>query len=176
MADPTGTVGQTSGPPPDLVLAVRGGPEFVHRLQQLADAADRLDQTAAKAGFGDDVAGALRQAEARLADAEAQQERARKALDDANAKAKEIRDKANQQASDVSKLALANSVRTEAEADGVRKDADAYAKRVRDEADAIIRADVVRREAEAKGRDIDSRLNRLNASLRAIRREWESRA
>jgi hypothetical protein len=41
--------------------------------------------------------------------------------------------------------------------------------------DAIVRADAARREAEAKGREIDGKLSRLNASLREIRREWESR-
>jgi hypothetical protein len=54
----------------------------------------------------------------------------------------------------------------------MRKDAEAYAKRV----DTTIRADAARREAEAKEREIDGKLAKLNASLREIRREWESRA
>jgi F0F1-type ATP synthase membrane subunit b/b' len=175
MADPTGTVGAPhTDKESDLALVATGGPKFMARLQQLREAIDRLDQTSAKAGFGDDVEGALRQAEAKLADAEVRNQKAQKALADAQSRAATIIDQANTEASATVEAALAAGARAQAEADQRCKDAAAYAKRVRDEADTIIRADVARREAEAKGREIDGKLAKLNASLREIRREWES--
>jgi F0F1-type ATP synthase membrane subunit b/b' len=156
-------------------LVAIGGPKFMARLQQLREATDRLDQTAAKAGIGNNIEVSLRQAEARLADAESRNRDAVAALAAAQSRAATIVEQASKKASATVEAALAAAAKAEAEADQMRKDAGAYAKRVRDEADTIISADVARREAEAKGREIDSRLNKLNAELRVIRREWESR-
>jgi hypothetical protein len=169
MTDPTGTVGAPhTDKESDLALVAIGGPKFMARLQQLREATDRLDQTAA--GIGDDIEGALRQAEAKLADAEVRNQKAQKALVAAQSRAAAIIEQANKDASATVEVAQAAAAKAEAEADQMRKDAEAYAKRV----DAIIRADAARREAEAKGREIDGKLSRLNASLREIRREWES--
>jgi F0F1-type ATP synthase membrane subunit b/b' len=176
MADPTGTVGAPhTADNSDLALVTVGGPKFMARLQQIADATNRLEQAAAKMRIGDNVEVSLQQAEAKLADAEAQNQKAWKALADAQSRAATIVEQASKKASATVEAALAAGARAQAEADQRCKDAAAYAKRVRDEADTIIRADAARREAEAKGREIDSRLNRLNVSLREIRREWESR-
>jgi hypothetical protein len=173
MADPTGTVGAPyTGRDSDLALAATGGPKFVARLQQLREATDRLDQTAAKAGIGNNIEGALRQAEAKLADAEVQNRDAAAALAAAQSQAVTIIERANKEASAAIEAALAATAKAEAEADQMHKDAAAYATKTKGGADAVRQAVEAQRAAEARGRDIDSRLNRLNASLRAIRAEW----
>jgi F0F1-type ATP synthase membrane subunit b/b' len=176
MADPTGTIGlrpeTQSDVARDLALAASGGPKFVQRLQELGDDASRLEEAAAKVGIGDDIEGALRQAKAKLADAEVRNQKAAAALAAAQSRAAAIIEQAGKEASATVEAAQAVTAKAEAEADQMRKTADAYAKRVRDEADTIIRADAARREAEAKGREIDGKLSRLNAELLAIRREW----
>jgi hypothetical protein len=177
MADPTGTVGAPhTGKDNDLMLATRGGAAFTARLRQLGDAAGRLEQTAAKAGIGNNIEVALQQAEAKLADAEVQNQKAQKALAAAQSRAAAIIEQANTEASATVEAALAAGARAQAEADQRCKDAAAYAKRTRDEADAARRAVEAQRAAEERGREVDGKLAKLNASLREIRREWEGRA
>jgi colicin import membrane protein len=177
MADPTGTVGAPhTGRDSDMALAVTGGPRFMARLQQLADEAGRLEQAAAKMRIGDNVEVALQRAEAELTDAEAQNRKAQKALAAAQEKAKAIVAQANTEASAVVEAALAATAKAEAEADKTRQDAGAFAAKMKADADAVVRAREAQRAAEARGRETDGKLARLNAELRAIRREWESRA
>jgi chromosome segregation ATPase len=172
--DPTGTVGAPhTDKGSDLALVATGGLKFMARLRQLADEADRLE-AAAKVAIGDDIEGALRQAEAKLADAETRSWDAAAALVAAQSRAAAIIEQANKDALATVETAQAAAAKVEAEGDRIRKTANAYAQRMRDEADTIIRADAARREAEAKGREIDGKLAKLNASLREIRREWES--
>ena len=62
MADPTGTAGaagaiQQSG----FDVAVKGGPKFMARLEQLADAADRHDQAFARLEIGRKRGGGVQQ-------------------------------------------------------------------------------------------------------------------
>jgi hypothetical protein len=173
MADPTGTVGALhTDKESDLALVATGGPKFVARLQQLADATNRLEQTAAKAGIGNNIEGALRQAEAKLADAEAQNQKAHKALAAAQSRAAATIEQADKDASVMVEAALVAAAKVEAEADQMRKTADAYAKRTRDEIDAVERSIVIEREAKAKLAVTEDKIRRFDAELRAIIREW----
>jgi hypothetical protein len=173
MADPTGTVGAPhTGRDSDMALAVTGGSKFIARLQQLADEAGRLEQAAAKMRIGDNVEVSLRQAEAELADALHQQERAQKALAAAQSRAAAIIEQANKDASATVEAALAAAAKAESEADKTRQDAGAFAAKMKADADAVVRAREAQRAAEARGRETDRKLARLNAELLAIRREW----
>jgi chromosome segregation ATPase len=96
MADPTGTAGaagaiQQSG----FDVAVKGGPKFMARLEQLADAADRHDAAFAKLEIGENALAAFNQAQHKLAEAEhklaeasALRNQAAKTLNEAQANAK----------------------------------------------------------------------------------------
>jgi hypothetical protein len=197
MADPTGTAGLRSGGiDSDLALATHGGVGFMARLQQLGDATDRLEKAAAVARLTDTIQASLQQAEAKLADAEQQNQNARRMVQEATMRAKGIVDSASKQASETSKTALGVKVRAESDADQVRRAADDYAKKMRDEADAV-RADIKTRVdaaraaqgkaieelanakaatdkanqaaslAEAKARELQAKIERLQAAIRA---------
>jgi chromosome segregation ATPase len=169
MADPTGTAGLRPETQSDLALATRGGAGFMQRLQQLGDAADRLEQAAAKVRLTDTIQSSLQQAEAKLADAEQQNQNARRMVQEATMRAKGIVDSASKQASETSKTALGVKVRAEADADVVRKNADDYAKKMRDEADAA-RADIKTRvdaARAAQGKAIEELANAKAATDKA---------
>ena len=87
MRDPIGTIGVTATQDSDVTLATKGGPKFMARLQQLADATDRHDQALARLNVGKDIETSLNEAKAKLADAEAARNQAAKTLADAKAKA-----------------------------------------------------------------------------------------
>jgi hypothetical protein len=68
MVDPTGTAGVIKEN--SLDLAVKGGPKFMERLEQLADASDRHEQTLAQLEIGQSAVAAFNQAQCKLAEAE----------------------------------------------------------------------------------------------------------
>jgi Spy/CpxP family protein refolding chaperone len=92
--DPTGTVGAVAENV--FALAVKGGPRFMQRLQQLSDATDRHDQALAKLRLGQDVETALKDAEDKRSAAAAALTQAAKVLADAETKAKAQIAKADQ--------------------------------------------------------------------------------
>lgn len=198
--DPTGTVGAVTrhgSGDDDFTVVARGGQNFLARMQKLVELRDDQESSYAKLQIGRDAAAALSAAQAKLADAEEQNQKARAALADAQAKAKDIVDKATQQAADTVKSAQEAKQKVETEAQQVRKDADAYAAKVRADVDKA-REDTIERgnqakaaetaaikakgdyddaakkaalsasQADARAKDLQSRLDRLNAAIRDV--------
>jgi hypothetical protein len=93
MVDPMGTAG---GAKENILdVATKGGPKFMERLEQLADASDRHEQTLAQLEIGQSAVAAFNQAQCKLAEAEhsrklaeAERNQAAKTLADAKANSK----------------------------------------------------------------------------------------
>jgi chromosome segregation ATPase len=121
MVDPTGTAGlprrgADAAPETDLGLAVMGGPKFLDRLKQLADASDRHEHAFAMLKLGEDILAQRADAQQKLAAADAKRAEAQAVLDKANADADALMVKAGQ----------------------VKKDADSYASDKQCNADAVL--------------------------------------
>ncbi len=140
MADPVGTVGAAKGMDSDLVLATRGGAGFMARLQQLGDAADRLEQAAARARIGDNIQGALAQAEGKLKAASDTQASAEAVLDDARSKAAETLKRASDAAKAADETVQKLKAKAETDAADVKAKAVAYAKKKKDDVDEALAA------------------------------------
>jgi hypothetical protein len=164
MADPTGTVGQTSGPASDLALATSGGPKFMERLQQLAAAADRLELAFAQFGFGQGAEAAVREATEQLDAANSDRAAAVVALADAK------RDAAKTLADAATERAVARELRRTAEEQlSSVQDKEQQAIAAADAArQAGAKAAVAQRKAEAKEKELTGKLRRLQDELRAV--------
>jgi hypothetical protein len=168
--DPTGTVGKSSSANPrdpaldDLSLAYRGGPGFTERLTQLGAARDAHDKAFAQLSLGKDVLAVRAAAQTKLneasqtqAQASAMLAEATKIKADAEAYAADTRAEAKK----VKEEALAfqtevNRVLTDA---GVQRDRHLQAAKAADAAKAA---------AEAQQIVLQTKLERLQAGLRAI--------
>jgi hypothetical protein len=165
MADPTGTAGaagaiQQSG----FDVAVKGGPKFMARLEQLADATDRHDAAFAKLEIGENALAAFNQAqeklaeaEHKLAEAEALRNQAAKTLAEANAKSKA-------QAVEGDRI-IASAYAMQRQAD---KRLEHVETRERAAAEAIARAERAQAEANRVHEDLKGRTDRLLTSMREI--------
>jgi uncharacterized phage infection (PIP) family protein YhgE len=142
MTDPIGTVGMPrsgtpAAPESDLGLAVMGGPKFLDRLKQLAEASDRHEHAFAMLKLGEDILAHRAEAQQKLADAEAKHTEAQTVLEKAKADADALMAKASQ----VKKDADAYAAGAKANADGMttaaKEELDA-AERKRAEAEALL--------------------------------------
>jgi chromosome segregation ATPase len=125
MPDPMGTVGAPRvAPESDLSIASRGGPKFMDRISQLAEASDRHEQALANLKLGQDVIAAHAEARRKLADADAKLAEAEKVIAqaeqakrDADAYAADARSKADALVNAAKdKLVAAEGKQSEAEA------------------------------------------------------------
>jgi hypothetical protein len=155
--DPTGTVGKVAESAPDLALALRGGPKFIARLQQLADARDEHDAALARLNLGREVEPAA--SEARALRADARNDRTAAATELANAK---------REAADI--LAVAD--RERASAQELRRNAEEQL-RAATEADHAARqtaakAEAAQRQAAAVEKKFNDKITRLKAELAQV--------
>jgi hypothetical protein len=148
MPDPTGSIG--ARPDLDFGLLLKGGTDFVARLQQLADARDQHDAALAQLKLGQDVAAALDAAQGRLADASRMQAAATKTLADAKRDAAAIR---------------ADADRLRAVQEKLLRDTEEKNRQV---IQAAARTDAAWQNADAKQKELDDKLGQLRAALRAI--------
>jgi hypothetical protein len=146
-ADPTGTSGAVKENILDVATA--GGPKFMARLEQLADATDKHEQALVQLGIGhsalaafNQAQGKLAEAEHKLAEADAMRSQAAKTLAnaDAESKAKAVEGDrivasayAQQRAVDKRLEHVEGRERAAAEAIAKAERAQAEANRVRDE-------------------------------------------
>jgi hypothetical protein len=156
-ADPTGTSGLAGAQQPDLALVAKGGPKFMARLEQLADATDRHDAAFAKLEIGENAVAAFNKAQQKLAEAEALRTEAEALRNQAARAVAEA--KANSKAAAVSadQIIAAANVRQRA-ADHRMKEAE-----VREQAAiaAIAKAEHSHAEAERVREDLKGRTDRL---------------
>jgi hypothetical protein len=162
MLDPTGTAGAIKENILDVATA--GGPKFMARLEQLADATDRHDAAFAKLEIGENALAAFNQAQHKLAEAEhklaeadALRNQAAKTLNEAQANAKAA---AKAQAVEADRI-----VAMQRQVDKHLKLAEA-----REQAATAAVAKAERAEAEAnrlRG-DLQGRTDRLLTSMREI--------
>jgi hypothetical protein len=165
MADPTGTAGaagaiQQSG----FDVAVKGGPKFMARLEQLADATDRHDAAFAKLEIGENALAAFNQAQQKLAEAEhklaeadALRAQAAKTLAEAQANAKAA---AKAQAVEADQM-----VAKQRQVDKHLKQAEA---REQAAIEAIAKAERAQADATRLREDLQGRTDSLLASMREI--------
>ena len=196
MADPIGTVGK--GPPPDdLSLIYQGGENFMARMAAL-DAKRREHEVAfLNLKIGSDAKAALKGAQECLEEAERNrtatakiladaQEKARKELEDASkeaqrvaAAAMDLRKKADEECAALRRNAEEYVAKTKTNADEVLKAARsklATAQRAQAEANAAMTeavsirsaAETANRDADAKVKAFQNKVNKLNAALRAV--------
>jgi hypothetical protein len=162
MADPMGTAGAVKEN--ILDVATKGGPKFMTRLQQLADATDRHEEAYEKLGIGQSALASFNRAQEKLAEAEA------------------LRTEADAMRSQAAKTLANADAESKAKAvEGDRIVASAYAQqravdkrmehvetRERAAAEAIAKAERARAEAERVRGDLKGRTDTLVASLREI--------
>jgi hypothetical protein len=172
MADPTGTSGLSAAQQSDLALATQGGPKFMARLQQLADATDAHEQAFAKARVGNDIAAALEHAQGTLAIAKTAEMQARQKLADAHDKAMRIIAESEARADE-------NDITTQKQlgvytqtATKIKADADEYAMRVRAEADQLLANanDLLRR-----AKDVQNKADAAAAAAKAAHKDANDR-
>jgi chromosome segregation ATPase len=164
-ADPTGTVGLPANEPtPDLALVSRGGPKFMQRLQQLADATDRHERALADLALGREVSVALKEATSEREAAKADRAAAAAELTTAQREAADIRADAERQRA-AAKAELADAQRA---AEGIREK-----ERRAAEADAAARAAgakaaVAQRAAEDMKKKFTDKIDRLKDALSRV--------
>jgi DNA repair exonuclease SbcCD ATPase subunit len=162
MVDPTGTAGVIKES--SLDLAVKGGPKFMARLQQLGDAADRHDAAYAKLGIGDSAVSVfnnaqqkLAEAERKVAEADALRAQAAKTLSEAQANAKA---NAKAQAVEADKIvALQRQVEKHLKQAEAREQA---------ATEAIAKAERAQADATRLREDLQGKTDSLLASMREI--------
>jgi hypothetical protein len=163
-ADPTGTSGLAGAQQPDLALVAKGGPKFMVRLQQLADATDRHDAAFAKLEIGENALAAFNQAQHKLAEAEhklaeadALRAQAAKTLSEAQANAKA---NAKAQAVEADKIvALQRQVEKHLKQAEAREQA---------ATEAIAKAERAQADATRLREDLQGKTDSLLASMREI--------
>ena len=186
MADPVGTVGGARQAETDFGLVLKGGPDLGARLQQLADARTAHDAAFERLSLGKSAQAALDAANHKLSDAEQLNRLARATVEEARSTAKDIVEKASKQASEVSKASLAAKVKAEADANVLLKDAEGYAKRVRDEADAgkaemdkrmadVTAAEERAKAAEAAARTAANKSSKATAAANALSKDLQAK-
>jgi hypothetical protein len=157
MADPTGTVGKVAESAPDLALALRGGPKFIARLQQLADARDEHDAALVRLNLGREVEPAVAEARSQLADARNDRTAAATELAHAKREAAAI---------------LADAARERTTAQELRRNAEEQL-RAATEADhatrqAAAKAAAAQRQAEAAEKKFNDKIARLKHELAQV--------
>jgi chromosome segregation ATPase len=162
MADPTGTSGAIKEN--SLDAAAKGGPKFMARLQQLADATDRHEEALAQLQIGQSALAAFNQAQGKLAEAEhklaeadAMRSQAAKTLNEAQAAAKAA---AKAQAAESDKI-----VAMQRQVDKHLKQAEA---REQTATEAIAKAERAEEEANRLRDDLQGRIDNLRTSMREI--------
>jgi hypothetical protein len=162
MVDPTGTAGIIKEN--SLDLAVKGGPKFMARLEQLADATDKHDAAFEKLGIGQSALAAFNNAQQKLAEAEAlrteadaMRSQAAKTLANADADAKASA-KAQAVASD---KAIALQIQVE-------KRLELAVARERAAAEAIAKAERARAEAERTREVLQGKTDKLLREIAAV--------
>jgi chromosome segregation ATPase len=155
MADPTGTVGASKEN--SLDVATRGGPKFMARLEQLAEATDKYEAAFANLRIGQDAQAALAQAQQKLAEADALRTKAAKTLAEAEHKLADAAANAKAQAAEADRIV--------ANANVVQRTADKRLKQVeaREQAatEAIAKAERAEAGANQVREDLQGRTDRL---------------
>jgi hypothetical protein len=164
MTDPTGTSGLAGAQQPDLALVTKGGPRFMDRLQQLADATDRHEEALAQLDIGSSAVAAFNRSQQKLAEAE------RKV-----AEADALRTQAAKTLAEAQADARANAKANAVEADKIvamQRQVDKHLKqaeaREQTATEAIARAERAQAEAIRVREDFNGRVDRLQTSLREI--------
>jgi hypothetical protein len=162
MADPVGTVGAVKEN--SLDVATKGGPKFMARLEQLADATDRHDAAFARLEIGQNALAAFNQsqqklaeAEHKLAEADALRNQAARTLTEAQANAKAA---AKAQAVEADQI-----VAKQRQVDKHLKQAEA---REQAAIEAIARAERAQAKANRVHEDLKGRADQLLTSMREI--------
>jgi chromosome segregation ATPase len=155
MADPTATVGASKEN--SLDVATRGGPKFMARLEQLAEATDKYEAAFANLRIGQDAQAALAQAQQKLAEADALRTKAAKTLAEAEHKLADAAANAKAQAAEADRIV--------ANANVVQRTADKRLKQVeaREQAatEAIAKAERAEAGANQVREDLQGRTDRL---------------
>jgi hypothetical protein len=162
MVDPMGTAG---GAKENILdVATKGGPKFMARLQQLADATDRHEEALARLQIGESALAAFNRAQQKLAEAEALRteadalrNQAAKTLTEAQASAKAA---AKAQAVEADQI-----VAKQRQVDKHLKQAEA---REQAATEAIARAERAQAEANRVRDELHGRTDRLLTSMREI--------
>jgi hypothetical protein len=162
MPDPMGTAGAVKEN--ILDVATKGGPKFMARLEQLADATDKHDAAFDRLGIGESAVaafnkaqGKLAEAEHKLAEADAMRSQAAKTLANADADAKASA-KAQAVASD---KAIALQIQVE-------KRLELAVARERAAAEAIAKAERARAEAERTREVLQGKTDKLLREIAAV--------
>jgi hypothetical protein len=157
MADPMGTVGRPTESAPDLALALRGGPKFIARLQQLADATDRHERALIQLNLGRDAEAALKEAAAQLEAAKRDRAAAAAELVNAQRAASDIR------ADAATERAVARDLHRAAEArlNGAQD-------KERQAIEAGEAAEAARLKAEAAEKKFNDKISRLKSELAKV--------
>jgi polyribonucleotide nucleotidyltransferase len=162
MVDPTGTAGVIKEN--SLDLAVKGGPKFMERLEQLADASDRHEQTLAQLEIGQSAVAAFNEAQCKLAEAEHKV-----------AEADALRNQAAKTLNEAQTEAKANAKAQAVEADQMvakQRQVDKHLKQAeaREQAaiEAIAKAERAQADATRLREDLQGRTDSLLASMREI--------
>jgi hypothetical protein len=162
MADPVGTVGASKENILDVATA--GGPKFMARLEQLADATDKHEQAFEQLEIGRSALAAFNQsqqklaeAEHKLAEADAMRSQAAKTLAEAQANAKAAAVEADKIVADA--YALQEKAAKHLEHVEVRE---------QDAAKAIAEAERAQADANRVRDELHGRTDRLLSSMREI--------
>jgi hypothetical protein len=162
MADPVGTAGAIKENILDVATA--GGPKFMARLQQLADATDKHDQAFARLEIGESAVAAFNNAQQKLAEAE------RKV-----AEAHALRTQAAKTLAEAQADARANAKANAVEADKIvamQRQVDKHLKqaeaREQTATEAIAKAERAQADATRLREDLQGRTDSLLASMREI--------
>jgi hypothetical protein len=164
MTDPTGTTGLPVAPPSDLALAYQGGSKFMERLEQIAAASDRHEQTLAQLEIGQSAVAAFNEAQCKLAEAEHKV-----------AEADALRNQAAKTLNEAQTEAKANAKAQAVEADQMvakQRQVDKHLKQAeaREQAaiEAIAKAERAQADATRLREDLQGRTDSLLASMREI--------
>jgi hypothetical protein len=162
MVDPVGTVGASKENILDVATA--GGPKFMERVRQIADATDKHDQAFARLEIGESAVAAFNNAQQKLAEAE------RKV-----AEADALRTQAAKTLAEAQADARANAKANAVEADKIvamQRQVDKHLKQAeaREQAaiEAIAKAERAQADATRLREDLQGRTDSLLASMREI--------
>jgi chromosome segregation ATPase len=170
MTDPIGTVGMPrsgtpAAPESDLGLAVMGGPKFLDRLKQLADASDRHEHAFAMLKLGEDILSQRADAQQKLADAEQKKAEAQAVLDKAKADSEALMAKAVQVNADADKYAAGAKLNADGVVGAAREEL-SIVERKRAEVEGLIeQANAAKAEAERATKAANDRHAELKSKI-----------